>query len=66
MEKTVNQWLDLIDQLEPQKKEDAKIRIFKDLLRQIKLDKQYKGYSGLLKIELPEDLEIYFEDSQLK
>ena len=61
MEKTVNQWLDLIDQLEPQKKEDAKIRIFKDLLKQIKFDKQYKEYDGMLKIELPEDLEIYFE-----
>lgn len=56
MEKTVNQWLDIIDQFDESLKNKPEIEHFKKFLLRLKLDEQYLNYGGLVKVALPPSL----------
>ena len=59
MKKTLNQWLDWIDSLDPALKASPDISSFKQQLIDLKFDESFKGYSGTQMVELPHQLEKY-------
>lgn len=63
MEKTVNQWLDMIDQFDESLKKKPEIEHFKKFLLRLKVDEQYLNYGGLVKVALRPSLSKIFNKS---
>ena len=57
MEKTVNQWIDFIDQADHKLKDHPEVIRFKHFLIRLKHDEQYLQYGGMVKGTLPPVLE---------
>lgn len=64
MQKTVNQWLDWIDNLPLNHRESSAISDFQHKLMKFKLDEKYAGYGGTLMVKLPDNLEYLNKKSK--
>ena len=61
MQKTVNQWLDWIDNLPKEQSIQDEIRIFRNKLGHIKSDEKYNGFGGAVNVILPKKLEKFVD-----
>ena len=57
MNKTVNQWIDVIQSLPIEKRKLTKVLSFQQKLAEIKKDEEYKGFGGAVSVEVDEELE---------